>query len=126
IIDDFSALPLIHLDATMPFELVKHFLPDLDLVLDLKVEAPHMRITQVVGMPVGKAALVPKPPSRRKGKQRGAWTETPEEVEARVGRKRARLADAVRHIVKGRRGLVITYQSIEQDFAGIEGVDTAH
>ena len=115
IIDAFKALPLIHLDATMPFGLVKHFLPDLDLILDLKVKAPHMTITQVVGMPVGKSSLQPLKANKRK----------PEE-EARVCRKRQRLVDAVRHLVRGRRGLVITYQSIEQEFAGIEGVDTAH
>ena len=54
-----------------------------------------MRVTQVIGMPVGKASLVPKPPGKRKGKQRGAWTETGEEAEERVARKRQRLVDAV-------------------------------
>ena len=85
-----------------------------------------MRITQVVGMPVGKSALVPKPPGERKGKQRGAWTETAEEAEERVARKRQRLVDACRHLAQGRRGLVITYKDIEEDFAGIEGVEVAH
>ena len=60
-----------------------------------------MRVIQVIGMPVGKSALVPKPPGERKGKQRGAWTETGEEAEERVARKRQRLVDACRHLVTG-------------------------
>ena len=79
-----------------------------------------------VGTPVGKSALVPKPPGERKGKQRGAWTETGEEAEERVARKRQRLVDACRHLAQGRRGLVITYKDIEKDFEGIEGVEVAH
>ena len=69
---------------------------------------------------------MPKPPGERKGKQRGAWTETGEEAEERVARKRQRLVDACRHLAQGRRGLVITYKDIENDFAGIEGVEVAH
>ena len=85
-----------------------------------------MRVIQVTGTPVGKSALVPKPRGERKGKQRGAWTETGEEAEERVARKRQRLVDACRHLVAGRRGLVITYKSIENDFEGIAGVEVAH
>ena len=85
-----------------------------------------MRVIQVTGTPVGKSALVPKPPGERKGKQRGAWTETGEEAEERVARKRQRLVDACRHLAQGRRGLVITYKDIEKDFEGIEGVEVAH
>ena len=69
---------------------------------------------------------MPKPPGERKGKQRGAWTETGEEAEERVARKRQRLVDACRHLAQGRRGLVITYKDIEKDFEGIEGVEVAH
>ena len=51
ILPKFTTLPIVHLDATMPFELVKHFLPNLELDLDLNVEAPHMRIAQVARGP---------------------------------------------------------------------------
>ena len=71
-------------------------------------------------------SLEPKPPGKRKGKQFGAWTETSEECEARVARKRARLVEAVRHLTRGRRGLIVTDDAVEQDFTGIEGVETAH
>ena len=74
-----------------------------------------MRITQVIGLPVGKASLQPLPPGKRSADE-----------EERVGRKRQRLADACRHLVAGRRGLVITYKSIEADFADIEGVEVGH
>lgn len=120
------SLPIVYADATAPVELVKNYLPKLQLACDLNVEAPHMKVTQVIGMPVGKTSLEPKKPGVRKGKQTGAWTETPEEVEARVARKRQRLAAAVTHLVRGRRGLVITYESIEFEFKSIAGVETAH
>ena len=126
IVDKFADLPLIHADATLPLDLVRNYLPNLQLACDLDIEAPHMRVIQVTGTPVGKAALVPKPPGERKGKQRGAWTETGEEAEERVARKRQRLVNACRHLAQGRRGLVITYKDIEKDFEGIEGVEVAH
>ena len=66
------------------------------LALDRDVEAPHMRVVQVIGLPVGKASLQPLPPGKR----------TPEE-EGRVGRKRQRLVDVGRHL---RADLVITYK----------------
>ena len=47
-----------------------------------------MRITQVIGLPVGKASLQPLPPGKRSA-----------DKEERVGRKRQRLADACRHQV---------------------------
>jgi hypothetical protein len=113
--ETLAGLPIIHADATLPLDLVKHYLPDLVLACDLKVEAPHMRITQVIGLPVGKASLQPLPPGKRSADE-----------EERVGRKRQRLADTCRHQVAGRRGLVITYKSIEADFADIEGVEVGH
>ena len=119
-------LPIIHADATLQLELAQQYLPKLDLVLDLNVRAPHMRVVQVVGMPVGKSSLEPKPPGKRRGKQRGAWTETPEEAEARVARKREALVNACRQLMMGRNGLIITYKDIEEDFAGIENVEVAH
>lgn len=126
IVQPLASLPIIHADATPPLDLVRNYLPNLQLACDLEIEAPHMRVTQVTGTPVGKSALVPKPPGERKGKRRGAWTETGEEAEERVTRKRQRLVDACEHLAKGRRGLVITYKDIERDFEGIKGVEVAH
>ena len=100
--EEIMALPIIHADATLPFEIVRHYLPNLQLALDRDVEAPHMRVIQVIGLPVGKASLQPLPPGKR----------SPEE-EDRVGRKRQRLVDVGRHL---RADLVITYKSIENDF----------
>ena len=108
-------LPMIIADATLPLEIVKHFLPNLEVACDLKVEVPHMRITQVIGLPVGKASLQPLPPGKRSA-----------DKEERVGRKRQRLAYACRHQVAGRRGLVITDKSVEVDFADIEGLEVGH
>jgi hypothetical protein len=107
-----AGLPLIHADATMQTDIVRHYLPRLKLALDLDVEAPHERITQLIGWPVGKLSL--KAGERSEGE------------EARVSRKRQRLADVVRHLVRGRRGLVVTYKDIEADFHQIEGIEVTH
>ena len=115
IADKLTRLPLIVADATLPFDLVKHFLPDLELTLDIKVEAPFMKVTQLAGLPVGKASLQALEPGKR----------TPEKEE-RVARKRQRLVDTCRHLIQGRRGLIVTYKSIEKAFAGIEGTETGH
>ena len=115
IAETLAGLPMIHADATLPLDLVRNYLPNLKLACDLDIEAPHMRVTQVVGTPVGKAALVPKPPGERKGKQRGAWTETGEEAEERVARKRQRLVAACRHLAQGRRAGDLTELLVEED-----------
>ena len=112
--ETIAGLPLIHADATLHLDLVRHYLPRLDLALDLNVETPHMRVTQVIGLPVGKASL-----QALVGKRI-------ETEEARVSRKRQRLVDVVRHLVRGRRGLVVTYQAVEDDFRQLEGVEVAH
>ena len=52
-------LPMIHADATLPFDLVRNYLPNLQLACDLDIEAPHMRVTQVIrdaGRQVGAGA----------------------------------------------------------------------
>lgn len=106
-------MPIIHADATLQYDLTRHHLSDLELSDEIKVAAPHMRITQVIGLPVGKASL------KRGNRQ---W---PGE-EDRITRKRQRLADVVRHVAQGRRGLIVSYKDIESDFAGIDNVETGH
>jgi hypothetical protein len=113
--ETLAGLPLIHADATLQIDIVHHYLPRLRLALDLDVEAPHEHITQLVGLPVGKSSLQALAPGERR-----------EGEEDRVSRKRQRLVDAVRHLVRGRRGLVITYKDIEADFHQIEGIEVAH
>jgi hypothetical protein len=107
--------PMIVSDATLPLELVRHFLPDLKLSSDIAVDAPFMRITQVAARGVGKSALQPLEPGRR----------TPEK-EAEVTNKRRRLVDSCRHLTQGCRSLIVSYKSIEADFTGIEGAETGH
>ena len=82
IAEKLIGLPIIHADATLPLELVRHFLPDLKLFCDIAVDAPYMRITQVAARGVGKSALQPLEPGKR----------TPEK-EAEVANKRRRLVD---------------------------------
>jgi putative DNA primase/helicase len=110
--DKILGLPILHLDATMQIDLVKHFLPRLTIALDLDVPAPHEHVTQLVGFPVGKSSLSP-------------GTRTPAEEE-RVARKRKALADFVRITARGRRALAITYKSVEDNFPPIPGVELAH
>jgi hypothetical protein len=110
------SLPILHLDATLDIGIVKHFLPRVELVLDVEVEAPHQTIVQVVNKSTAKWALKPCKPGERK----------PEE-EQRIANFRQSLVDLVRHhVVGGKRGLVITYESVEPSFQTIDNVETGH
>jgi hypothetical protein len=112
--EKIAELPIIHADATMQIDLVRHYLPRIEMALDLDVDAPHMRVTQVIGLPVGKLSLQALAPGKRRPDQ-----------EERITRKRQRLADFVRHQVRDGKGLVVTYKDIEADFIQ-DGTETAH
>ena len=83
-------LPIIHADATLQLELAQH----------ISAQARPCSRSQCSGhricgwfrssaCRVGKSSLEPKPPGVRRGQATcGAWTETPEEAEARVAHKR--------------------------------------
>ena len=108
-----AALPIIALDATLNLDIIRHFFPRIELALDLEVHAPHERVTQVVGLPVGKASLSP-------GKRR------PEE-EQRVANKRERLLTFVRRLAAGRRCVVITNKELTPLFDGAgSNIEVAH
>jgi hypothetical protein len=108
-----AGLPVIALDATLNIDIVKHFFPRIKFALDLEVQAPHERVTQVVGLPIGKASLLP-------GKRRS-------EEEQRVANKRERLLKVVRRLATGRRCVVITYKELRPllDGAG-PNIEVAH
>jgi putative DNA primase/helicase len=97
-------------------DIVKHFFPRIKLALDLEVQAPHERVTQVVSLPAGKASLSQREPGRRR----------PEE-ERRVAKKRERLLTVVRRLAAGRRCVVITNKELTSmfDSAG-ENIEIAH
>ncbi len=108
-----AGVPVITLDATLNIDIIKQFLPRTRFALDLEVRAPHERVTQVVGLPVGKASLSP-------GKRR------PEE-EQRVANKRERLLTVVRKLAAGRRCVVITNKDLTSMFDGAgENIEVAH
>ena len=50
--ETFTALPLLHGDATMELELVRHHLPHLTMLQEINVLAPHERITQSTRRPM--------------------------------------------------------------------------
>jgi putative DNA primase/helicase len=111
-----TGLPVIALDATSNINIVEHFFPRIKLALDLEVQAPHERVTQVVGLPVGKASLLQREPGERK----------PEE-ERRVGNKRERLLKVVRRLAAGRRCVVITNKELTPIFDGAgQNIEVAH
>jgi hypothetical protein len=111
-----AGLPVIALDATLNLDIVKHFFPRIKLALDLEVQAPHERVTQVVGLPVGKASLSQLDPGRRR----------PEE-EQRVANKRERLLKVVRRLAAGRRCVVITNKELTPLFDGAgPNIEVAH
>jgi len=103
-------LPILLLDATMPVQVVRHYLPRLEVLAEVKAAAPHMEVNQVVGG-WGKTSLVRS--------DKGA----PEENRRRenlVGE----LVDFAR-LNSGGNALVVTYEAIEQQFAG-PGIRTGH
>lgn len=111
-----AALPVIALDATLNLDIVEHFFPRMDLALDLEVLAPHESVTQVVGLPVGKASLSQLEPGKRR----------PEE-EQRVANKRERLLKVVRRLADGRRCVVITNKELTPLFDGAgPNIEVAH
>jgi putative DNA primase/helicase len=111
-----AKLPVIALDATLNLDIVKHFFPRIKLALDLDVQAPHERVTQVVGLPVSKSSLSPRKPGTRR----------PEE-EQRVANKRERLLTVVRSLAAGRRCVVITNKNLTSFFDGAgPNIEVAH
>lgn len=108
--DELAALPILALDATMPTEIVQRFLPRLKVLADVQARTPHMQVTQVLGG-WGKTSLVTS--------SRAANAENAR----RVGMV-AELADFCR-LHSGGNGLVVTYETIEDRFAG-PGIRTGH
>ena len=111
-----AELPIIALDATLNVDIVKHFFSRIDLALDLQVQAPHERVTQVVSLPVGKASLSQLDAGKRRS-----------EEEQRVANKRERLLKVVRRLAAGRRCVVITNKELTPMFDGAEpNIEVAH
>jgi len=113
--ETFTALPLLNGDATMEIELVQHHLPEITMGLSLDVFAPYERITQIVGLAVGKKAL--------------ALSADPEKhpaIHAKQQARRDRLRNLVIHLARGRRTLVICQMHVEEVFHGIPNIETAH
>ena len=111
--------PILHLDATMPVAAVRQYLPRLDVVAEIDAAAPHMQLVQVL--------------STREN--RGGWGKTstiPDEAphEEERDRRQGRV-DGLRDLVgllhqQLGSGLVVTYKALEEEFAGLPGVATAH
>jgi putative DNA primase/helicase len=97
-------------------EIVRYYLPRIEIALDIEVEAPHERVTQIVGLPVGKSSLSQLDPGKR----------SPAE-EKRVGNKRDRLIEVVRKLAAGRSCLLVTHKDLEAAFGNIgSNIETAH
>jgi putative DNA primase/helicase len=111
-----AKVPVMALDATLNIDVVNHFFPRIKLALDLEVRAPHERVIQVVGLPVGKASLSQLEPGRRRS-----------EEEQRVANKRERLLTVVRRLAAGRPCVVITNKELTPLFDGAgQNIDVAH
>jgi hypothetical protein len=109
-----SGLPILHLDATLRPDLATALLPGMRFET-VEAEAPHMKVTLVEGR-FSKSALdanTARTPDQKQACQR-------------------RLADVVTQvewrarIMTPGRTLVITHKAIEESFAGLPDVDTAH
>jgi hypothetical protein len=114
--DRIACLPIVVLDATLNIDIVKCYLPHIEMALDVGVEAQHEHVTQIVGLPVGKSSLSQLEPGKR----------SPQE-EQRVGNKRDRLRKVVAKLAAGRSCLLITHKELEDGFRGIgPNIEVAH
>ncbi|HEX2939587.1 MAG TPA: hypothetical protein VHO91_00975, partial [Rhodopila sp.] len=106
-----AALPLLLLDATMPADVVRHFLPRLEIKAEISAAAPHMTVTQILGG-WGKSSIVPH-----------------ERADDAENKRREGLLRELRDFVQAKSGgdaLAVTYQAIEDRFQGVPGVRSAH
>jgi len=108
--DELAGLPMLHLDATMPLDLVRHYLPRIELLAEVTPTAPHMRVHQVIGG-WGKTSLIPHNKA------------TEDENRRRSGLVRE-LADFT-SLNSGGNAAVITYKDIEPEFER-PGIRTGH
>ena len=109
--EDIAALPQLHLDATMPEAVVRHYLPNLRVLAQVRAAMPHMRLHQVLGG-WGKTSIAPSDKA------------APDE-----NRRRENLVSELTDFVQANSGgnaLVITYMAIETRFADLRGVKVEH
>lgn len=115
-VDSIHEAPALLLDATMPADLVRAYLPQLQVPEAVRVKAPHMEVRQVRGG-WGKTTLLPGRLKVTLGED-GKPANLPPTL--------ATLRDFVAGESRGERSLVITYLDAEAAFAGLPGVETAH
>jgi len=109
--DEIAGLPMLHLDATMPLQIVRYYLPRIELLAEINPVTPHMEVHQVIGG-WGKNSIVP---SEKAG---------PEE-----NRRRKELVSELADFAalnSGGNALVVTYQDIEPVFAERPEIRTGH
>lgn len=96
-------IPTLVLDATLDEVIIRRFLPDLEKVERIRVEAPHAHVTQITDRVVSKSMMI----ENEKKKER------PEELQ----RKRNRVRDLGRFMEthKGEKVGLFTYQATETD-----------
>jgi len=109
--------PALLLDATMPTNLVRAYLPRLEAVKRVRVKAPHTAVSQV-RRGWGKTTLLPGGLKLTIGADGLPAEKLPQIL--------AELRDFVAGQTRGERSLVITYMDAKAAFAGLPGVETAH
>lgn len=116
VVDPVKERPALLLDATMPADLVRAYLPDLETPPPIRVRSPHMRVRQVRGG-WGKTTLLPNGVELAPDED----SQPPKNLPSTL----AELRDFIAGKAMGD-GLVITYQGAEAAFAGLPGIETAH
>ncbi|MBB5696441.1 hypothetical protein [Muricoccus pecuniae] len=115
--DAILAAPVMALDATLPPDLVRPYLPRLEAAEAVRIKAPHMQVRQMRGG-WGKRTLLPSG-ARIVRDAAGVLTVS-------LPRVLAELRDFVLGQTRGERSLVVTYEAAEAAFVGLPGVETAH
>lgn len=114
IVDALAGIPVLHLDATLRQPMLDLFFPEASITA-IEAAQSYQHLTLVSGS-FGKTSIVPS-------------AACPADE---LARRRKRLQECVDHVrwhalrIAPRRVLVVTYMAIEEAFAGIPGVETAH
>ncbi|WP_424139991.1 hypothetical protein, partial [Roseomonas chloroacetimidivorans] len=110
-------VPALLLDATMPADLVRAYMPRLEAAEPIRVKAPFMEVRQIRGG-FGKTTLLPGGLKLTVGEDGQPAQKLPPLL--------GQLRDFVAGETRGERSLVITYMDAEAAFAGLPGVEVAH
>ncbi len=107
-----ASKPILTLDATLPEQNIRQYLPRLKILADVRIKAPHQIVRHVVGG-FGKTSLIQNERQSTEENRRRKW-------------KVAEIRDFIALHSNGEPTLVVTYKELEAEFASLPNVQVAH